>query len=642
MAQVPNRFGENDGKKPDATVAGSQPDAGLGAYVWERVRRGREVRTERFEARWSEYTRLWRGFWHKSDGNNDSERSKIIAPALQQAVEMTVSEMEEAVFNKVAWFDIEDDIADEQKDDALAMRDQLLEDFYLDGVPDAVSKCFLLGAIYGTGIAKINVVQKIEKVFLDGEVQDAPRIAVTAEAVRPDEFIIDPAALTIKEAAYCAHQFVKPIHGVRRKINEGKYRKVKVGPYAGEKADTYGTKKYAQAQQSDNSVLITEYTGLVPGHFFDAKGMVEAIVTLANDGIVLKAVQNPYMMVDRPFVAYQHDTVPGEFWGRGVCEKGYNPQKALDAEVRARIDALALTTAPMMGADITKLPRNADMRVRPGKTIFTRGRPSETFEPVNFAAPQVLAHTFQQTGDLERMVQQGTGAMDSATPLGQNRRNETTGGMSMMNAAFIKRSKRTMQNIERQFLGPLITKALWRYMQFDPSRYPQDMKFKVNATMGIMAKEVETQQLTQMMGYIPPESPAHAIVLKAIFENTNSSNKKDLNDAIAAMTQPPSEEEQQEQAQMKQIQMAIVQEELKKAQLENAKIEAEIGQIMATTVHTEIKADLEDDKVDIMSANAAIGAEKARVTGRQTDAAEDRNAIELMKVKRGAFDPKPK
>ena len=63
-----------------------------------------------------------------------------------------------------------------------------------------------------------------------------------------------------------------------------------------------------------------------------------------------------------------------------MCEKGYNPQKALDAEVRARIDALALLSAPMMGADITKLPRNADMRVRPGKTIFTRGRPSEIFE----------------------------------------------------------------------------------------------------------------------------------------------------------------------------------------------------------------------------------------------------------------------
>ncbi len=60
------------------------------------------------------------------------------------------------------------------------------------------------------------------------------------------------------------------------------------------------------------------------------------------------------MLNDRPFVSYQNDRVPSKFWGRGVAEKGFNPQKALDAELRARIDALALTTHPMMGLDATR------------------------------------------------------------------------------------------------------------------------------------------------------------------------------------------------------------------------------------------------------------------------------------------------
>ena len=609
---LPNKMGDNDQQ------AATQSVGGLAPWCIAKVKHGKECRDEMYEARWKEYTRLWRGFWSSSDSNADSERSRIITPALQQAVEMTVSEMEEAVFNKQAWFDVSDDYEDQERDDVIVARDLLLNDFAKDHVPDAVSKTFLLGAIYGTGIAKIIVAPKKEQFIHQGEVQTKTRVAVSLEAIRPDEFVIDPSALTIDEALYCAHQVYKPLQYVKTQQRNGVYKNNYVGPYTGNKADTYGTSQWDSAQAQDGGVLITEYHGLVPAHYVDGvegegKGMVEAIVTIANEGILLKVVKNPFLMKDRSFVAYQHDTVPGEFWGRGVCEKGYNPQKALDAEVRARIDALALMSAPMMGADITKLPRNADMRVRPGKTVFTRGRPSETFEPLSFGNPAILAHTFNQSGDLERMVQVGTGAMDSAAPMSTNRRNETTGGMSMMQASFIKRSKRTMQNVERQFLDPLIKKSLWRYIQFDGQRYPQDTEFRVNATMGIMAKEVENQQLTQMMGYVPPESPAHSILLKAIFDNTASANKKELNEAIAAQMKGPSPEEQQMQQMQQQMQQKALQLELQAKELENAKLQAEIAEIQAKTEHTLVKSDLEDDKVEIAAANTAIGAENARI-----------------------------
>ena len=92
---------------------------------------------------------------------------------------------------------------------------------------------------------------------------------------------------------------------------------------------------------------------------------VEAIVVIANGGTLLKAEANPYMMKDRPVVAFPWDVVPGRFWGRGVCEKGYNSQKALDTELRARIDALSLTIHPMLAVDATRLPRGAKPEVRP-------------------------------------------------------------------------------------------------------------------------------------------------------------------------------------------------------------------------------------------------------------------------------------
>lgn len=633
MAMIPNPMGDNDSKKPaDDMVEGRRA---LVSWVMDRVQWGRDQRDAQYGDLWKEFTRIWRGFHSKKDKTTDSERSKLISPASQQAVEMTCSEMEEATFGKTAWLDIVDDIQDEQKDDVVAYRDQLLEDFELAGVPEGIADTFLLGCVYGTGITKLNVeIKKITK--FDGSVEK--KFMVKAEAIRPDEFVIDPSATCIEDALYCAHEPIKPMHSIKRKQREGLYMKGPLFPYTGsKKGSTTGYEQDSAVQDKDEGVLITEYYGLVPAQFLPDSGgetgMVEAIVVIANESTVLKAVKSPFTMKDRPIVAYQHDVVPGQFWGRGVVEKGYNPQKALDAELRARIDGLALMTAPMMGADVTRMPRNPDLRTRPGKFFLTRGRPSEIIEPVAFNAPG-LQSTFQNAGDLERMVQMATGAMDSAIPLGQNRRNETAGGMSMMQAGFLKRSKRTMRRVEK-YIDKLVTKSLWRYMQFDSSRYPQDIKFKVNGTMGLMAREVENQQLVQMLGFVPPESPAHGLIIQALFENTSSADKDTLKKAVQAMNQPPSPEEQQRQQQLQELQLrlAIAEAEKEEGLAKKAAAEAELA--LARARHEIIDADLEDDRLEISALNAATGAEKARQTARQNEINAAKVAVEARKVNAG-------
>jgi hypothetical protein len=499
----------------------------------------------------------------------------------------------------------------------------------------------LLGAIYGTGIAKINVVLKEFREFADGIAIADERVIVTVDAIRPDEFVIDPSATTIDEAQYCAHEIVKPLHTVKAKQTAGAYRSGEISAWSGTKGDPTGTGRDASVDVTDNGCLITEYYGKVPGRYLGAggSGLVEAIIVVANETFILRAVKNPFTMGDRPVVAFQYDTVPGEFWGRGVAEKGYNPQKALDSEIRARIDALALMTAPMLGADITRLPRSPDMRVRPGKVFMTRGRPTEIIEPVGFDA-RGLALTFQQSSDMERMVQMGTGAMDSASPLSTNRRNETMGGMSMLNAGFLKRSKRTLKNMERQFLDPLIRRTLWRYMQFDPDRYPVDMMFTIKTAMGIMAKEVEQQQLTSVLGYIPPESPAHKIFVKAILDNTASSEKDEIKKAIEAMFAPPDPQQQQMQQQMQQLQFAMAQAELQQAQAKAAEAMANAELAKAKAHREMVLAELEDDKVEIDAANSAIAAEQVRVARGQMVAAHKKVEADKEKAKAQANRPK--
>ena len=593
--------------KPSAMNQSGAPAAyvdALAAWITERGDAWTRYRDQNYKDNWNEYYRLWRGIWHSTDKTRKSERSRIIAPALQQAVEASVSELEEATFGRVRWIDIQDNRGDMQPQDVEQFNQQLLEDYELDGVKAAISETYLNGALYGTGIAKIVVDEKIE-MGLDPNTQPVPgaapqvtsssRIAIKLIPIEPMNFAIDPIARNIDEALGCAHIMLVPRHTISAKQESGIYNKGYFG-LSPESADdvrnTTGRGEFADISP-DDKVKITEYHGLIPAKYLkkeaeivklfqledeeeeetnpksaDGEELVESIVTIANDSFILKAVRNPHMMKDRSIIAYQHDTVPNRFYGRGVAEKGYNSQKALDAEMRARIDGLGFANNPMMAVDVASLPRgqNSGMSVYPGKTIITNGSPRESLFPIQFPGPD--PNTYRQTGELERMIQMGTGAMDSATPIGISPRNSTSSGMSMMMAGAIKRQKRTMSNIERHFLDPLVKKSLWRYMDFDPVRYPvQDLKFIVHSSMGIMAREFEQQQLSTLLNTVPAASAAYWLILDSIYENSSLSNKEKARELIQQQLQqamqPPKPEDDPE------YQLKIREIELKEKELED-------------------------------------------------------------------------
>jgi hypothetical protein len=173
------------------------------------------------------------------------------------------------------------------------------------------------------------------------------------------------------------------------------------------------------------------------------------------------------------------------------------------------------------------------------------GPPQEAIAPFKFPGPD--PQSYRQTAEFERMVTMATGSMDTAAPLGVNPRNETAGGMSMMMGALLKRAKRTLRNMEYEFLTPLIHKIAWRYMQFDTERYPvADYKFKVHGALGAQAREFEVAQLTQLLQTTPPGSPAYWIVLKGVLKNYNVEDKEQLMQVIDSFLQqalnPPNPE----------------------------------------------------------------------------------------------------
>jgi len=556
---------------------------------------------------WLEYERIFNGEWDAQDKTRDSERSRIVTPATQQAVETRHAEIMEAIFGQGEFFDIQDDIRDVNGSplDVEAIKAQLMEDFKVDKIRKSIDQIELLAEIYGTGIGEIVV--KTEKVFVPSTqaipgqmgqaaigVVEQDRIAVKIVPVNPRNFLFDPNGTSIDDCMGVAIEKYVSIHKVVKGQEEGIYRKVKVGT---DSMDTDLEPTQEVSQYEDDKVKLLTYYGLVPREYLEQleneedgeaedlfpedsiqdeySDLVEAIVVIANDGTLLKAEKNPYMMKDRPILAYQDDTVPNRLLGRGTVEKAYNSQKAIDAQVRSHLDSLALTTSPMMAMDATRLPRGAKFEVKPGKAILTNGNPNEILFPFKFGNTD--GSNLTTAKEFERMLLMATGTLDSQGMVTAVSRDAGQGGISMATASIIKKYKRTLVNFQEDFMIPFITKAAYRYMQFDPERYPTvDMKFIPTAALGIIAREHEQQQFIALLQTLGPNTPVLPIILKGIMANSSLSNRFELIEMLDKMA--TADPQAQQAAQMQQqlaMQLAQAQIAVQTTQAEQNKAEAQ-------------------------------------------------------------------
>ena len=556
----------------DALDMGPQ-EGELAEWVMGKCQAWRDHYEANYAERHEEYMRLYRNQWSAEDMERKTERSKLIAPALAQAVESNVAEIEESTFGRGKIFDIRDNFGDQDPKDVAYLRTKLHEDFGVAKIRSSVAEALINAAVFGTGIGEVVLDEmKVYKPTTQpmGDtgmneigVTESYRPIVRLNPIQPRNFLIDPAAPSVDEALGCAVDEYVSRHYVEELQEQGVYRDGYVGDAASDEEIEPDPKVDTVARER---IRLTKYYGKVPRELLLAEGVdeddiaepghyVESIVVIGNEGTLLKAIPSPYMCQDRPIVAFQWDIVPGVFWGRGVCEKGYMSQKALDTELRARIDALALTTHPMMAVDATRIPRGHKLEVRPGRMIMTNGNPGETLMPFNFG--QLNGVTFNQGAALQQMVSQATGAAEANAGMVQN--DVTAAGQSMSQGALMKRQKRTLVNFQENFLVPFVEKSAKRYMQFDPENYPvQDFSFVAFSSLGAMAREYEVAQLSQILQMVGPESPAHGAILVAIIDHLNVGNRDEIMQVLQQAQQPDPAAQQAAQ-QQQQMQAAITQ-----------------------------------------------------------------------------------
>ena len=595
-------------------------------WIMEKCDAWRDHFESNYEQRFDEYNRLWRGIWSGDDSLRKSERSRLISPALQQAVESSVAEVEEATFGRGQFFDIRDDVDDQERGDVEYLRKQLTEEYSLNKTRQAISECIVNSAVFGTGIGEIVVQEKTRRVpttqpAMDGQVAtfgviETKEVSCTVRPVLPQNFLIDPTASSIEEALGVAIDEYVPLHQVEQLIEEGVYEDVDISASS--------THSFLEAQDDiedydEDRVRLTKYYGLIPRSMLEAylynedeeeislsetmtengSLYVEVVAVIANGANILKLEENPYMMQDRPVVAFPWDVVPSRFWGRGVCEKGYNSQKALDTELRARIDALALTVHPMMAMDASRMPRGAKMEVRPGKTILTNGNPDEILKPMHFGNVDNI--TFSQADHLQRMVQNATGAVDSVGMAGVVNGQAAAGAVSMGLGAIIKRHKRTLINFQECFLIPFVQQSAWRYMQYHPDKFPTgDFKFVPSSSLGVIAREYEVSQLVQLLQTMSPDTPMYPELVKSVVDNMNLANRETLITKLSEASTPDPMVQQAQEIDIKQKQAYI------------ASLEAQALESQARAAKVQLETELlpmeaETDRLKVLTTNINDG-----------------------------------
>jgi hypothetical protein len=607
----------------------SESDKELVSWVMDHCERWRDFRDNNYMDSWEEYERIFRGQWQASDSTRESERSRIISPATQQAVETSHAEIMEAIFGQGEYFDIKDDVKDVNGSsiDVAMLKTQMMEDFAKDKIRKSIDQIGLMAKIYGTGIGEIVV--KTEKEYIPSTqpipgvtgqaaigVIEQDRISVSLNPINPKNFLFDPNGTSVDDCMGVAIEKPVSLHKIVAGMESGIYRKVDISPYTDN--DTLEATQELRQFQDGKATMLTYY-GLVPREYLEQKendgkevmdlfpedsaaddysDLVEAIIVIGNGTLLLKAEENPYMMKDRPIMTYQDDTVPNRLLGRGVVEKAYNMQKAIDAQYRAYLDSLALTTSPMIAMDATRLPRGAKFEVKPGKALLTNGNPSEIMMPFKFGTTDGNAPAAAQ--NFERMLLQATGTMDTNGMISQVSRDASQGGISMAVASLIKKNKRTLTNFQEDFLSPFIKKAAFRFMQFDPERYPSaDLNFVPTATLGIMAREYEQSQFIALLQTLGPNTPVLPLILKGVIANSSLSNRAEMMDALDKMAQP--DPKAQEMAQMQQqlaLQAAQAQIAVNATQAERNKAEA-----ANTMMETQLKPQEVQAKIIASSTN---------------------------------------
>jgi hypothetical protein len=377
--------------------------------------------------------------------------------------------------------------------------------------------------LFGTGIVKgpFNFNKTLPRYEeIDGEriykpvMVRVPRL----EFVSLWDFFPDPNATSLEECEYVFH---------RHKLNRSQLRALAKMPYFdGDKireclqlGASYTEKDYEYELKDDQRTQeygsdlyeVLEYWGIMDAQYAREVGIelseevddldeVQINAWISN-GILLRAVVNPFTPHRIPYNAFSYEKNPYSFFGIGVAENMNDSQQIMNGHARMAIDNLALSGSLVFDVDETALVGGQSMEIYPGK-VFRRqaGVPGQSIYGMKF--PNTSTENMMMFDRFRQLADEQTGIPSySHGQTGVQSMTRTAAGMSMLLGAASLNIKTVVKNLDDYLLKPLGEAYFQWNMQFFEGKLSTkgDLEVQAMGTNSLMQKEVRSQRLTMFL-----------------------------------------------------------------------------------------------------------------------------------------------
>ena len=377
--------------------------------------------------------------------------------------------------------------------------------------------------LFGTGIIKgpFNFNKTLHRWSGEGEERTYDPIFVRVpriEFVSVWDFFPDPNATSMEECEYAVH---------RHKLNRSQLRALRKMPYFDEEAirqclmlgPNYTEKDYEFELKDDQRMTdmgssrfeVLEYWGLMDVEYAREVGMelpedtddldeIQINAWVCN-GLVLRAVVNPFTPYRIPYNAFPYERNPYSFFGIGVAENMNDSQQIMNGHARMAIDNLALSGSLVFDVDETMLVGGQSMEIYPGK-VFRRqsGMQGQSIHGLKF--PNTSQENMMMFDKFRQLADEQTGIPSySHGQTGVQSMTRTASGMSMLLGAASLNIKTVVKNLDDFLLKPLGQSYFQWNMQFFEGKLDTqgDLEIKAMGTNSLMQKEVRSQRLTMFL-----------------------------------------------------------------------------------------------------------------------------------------------
>jgi len=381
-------------------------------------------------------------------------------------------------------------------------------------------------ALFGTGVMKGPFTENKEYPNWDEEGNYDPTIKTVPKVSNVSiwNFYPDPDAANMEEAEWVVE---------RHKMSKPQLRSLKKRPYFRENevdtalsfGENYIKEDWEQVMEDDSQETLSEryevleFWGNIDREILDEHD-VELPDGLEDDdevsvniwvchGRVLRLVVNPFTPTVIPYFVVPYEMNPYSMFGVGIAENMDDTQTLMNGFMRMAVDNAALSGNLIFEVDENNLTPGQDLKIYPGK-VFKRqgGAPGQAIFGTKF--PNVSNENMQMFDKARQLSDESTGFPSFAHgQTGISGVGRTASGISMLMSAASGSIRSVVKNFDDYLLGPM-GKAMFSFnMQFDfDPEIRGDLEVKAAGTESLMANEVRSQRLMQLLGLV--QNPALA------------------------------------------------------------------------------------------------------------------------------------